>query len=58
MITKLPEILILRVKNSVEQALFVNYQLTIDMKKYCNTDSSSTYYSLIGVINHAGSQFV
>jgi ubiquitin C-terminal hydrolase len=56
-ITKLPQILILRVKTSVEQALFVNYELTIDMTKYCNTDLKSASYSLIAVINHAGSHF-
>ncbi len=56
-ITKLPDILILRVKTSVEQALFVNYELTIDMTKYCSTDSKSASYSLIAVINHAGSHF-
>ncbi len=68
--SKLPKVIIIRLKTSVENNISVNYQNEVCLNQYLmkqidsladssessDNESSSSTYSLIGVVTHSGTQ--
>ena len=54
LLTNLPNVLVIRLKTSVDSNCSIDYPLELDMKDY-SIIKDSTIYDLIGVINHFGS---